>query len=230
MVVVVMPLSLVMLHIPLSRLSLTSGTLILLLLTTLFSLGSHIGVPIALSIESSLYLNFYFTPPFHSFRIADPDDVTTLIIFLIATTSVAALVRVIGTNQSQIAALRKKLEKIGMREIREKSSQFALGQWTIDFDVKSISIPGDENRNLHLTPIEWKLLETLVRGEGKLIPQQEVLRLVWGEKYKTETNYLRLYLSQLRKKIEESPKKPLLLLTEAGHGYRAISQRIENEE
>ena len=83
----------------------------------------------------------------------------------------------------------------------------------------------DESTNVHLTPIEWRILEVLTRAEGGLVTQGEVLKQVWGAKYSSETNYLRLYLSQLRKKLEDSPKRPVLLLTEAGSGYRAMSKK-----
>jgi two-component system, OmpR family, KDP operon response regulator KdpE len=82
-----------------------------------------------------------------------------------------------------------------------------------------------DGSDVHLTPIEWKLLAVLVIAEGGVVKQADVLKAVWGEKYGTETNYLRLYLSQLRKKLEESPKRPVLLITEPGLGHRAMSKR-----
>jgi two-component system KDP operon response regulator KdpE len=76
---------------------------------------------------------------------------------------------------------------------------------------------GDE---VHLTPTEWQLLETLVRSPGRLISQRQLLQTVWGPQYERETNYLRVYLAQLRRKLEVDPSRPKHLITEPGMGYR----------
>ena len=73
---------------------------------------------------------------------------------------------------------------------------------------------------VHLTPTEWKLLEVLLRNPGRLVTRETLLTEVWGPQYTTDTGYLRLYLSQLRKKLEAEPSAPRYLLTEAGMGYR----------
>lgn len=73
---------------------------------------------------------------------------------------------------------------------------------------------------IHLTPIEWKIVEVMLRADLDLVSQKEILQKVWGEKYSSETNYLRLYMSQLRKKLETNPKRPELILTVPGVGYR----------
>ena len=73
---------------------------------------------------------------------------------------------------------------------------------------------------VHLTPTEWGVLELLVRHRGKLVGQKELLRAVWGPNYGTETNYLRVYMAQLRRKLEPEPSRPRHLITEAGMGYR----------
>jgi two-component system KDP operon response regulator KdpE len=73
---------------------------------------------------------------------------------------------------------------------------------------------------VRLTPTEWKLLEVLLRHPGRLVTREQLLREVWGPQYTTDTGYLRLYLSQLRKKLEADPSAPRYLLTEAGMGYR----------
>ena len=73
---------------------------------------------------------------------------------------------------------------------------------------------------VRLTPTEWKLLEVLVRNPGRLVTRETLLTEVWGPQYTTDTGYLRLYLSQLRKKLEAEPSAPRYLLTEAGMGYR----------
>ena len=76
---------------------------------------------------------------------------------------------------------------------------------------------GDE---LHLTPTEYKLLTTLIRHAGKVITHRQLLREVWGPNAVDQTHYLRVYMAQLRHKIEEDPARPRLLTTESGVGYR----------
>jgi two-component system, OmpR family, KDP operon response regulator KdpE len=75
---------------------------------------------------------------------------------------------------------------------------------------------------LSLTPTEFGLLRLFVRNEGKLLTHQTILREVWGPSYGSESHYLHVYVSQLRRKIEPDPARPRLLLTEAGAGYRLV--------
>lgn len=75
-------------------------------------------------------------------------------------------------------------------------------------------------RDVHLTPTEWQVVEVLVRNPGKLVSQRQLLADVWGPHYRTETNYLRLYLAQIRRKLEPEPSRPRYFLTEPGMGYR----------
>ena len=82
-------------------------------------------------------------------------------------------------------------------------------------------------REVHLTPTEWHVLEVLVRSPGRLVSQRQLLQEVWGPQYGTETNYLRLYLAQLRRKLEPEPSRPRYLLTEPGMGYRFEPARLE---
>lgn len=89
--------------------------------------------------------------------------------------------------------------------------------FTVDLAAKKVTRHG---RDVHLTPTEWGMLEMLVRNKGKLVGRREILREVWGPSYATETHYLRVYLAQLRRKLEDDPSQPKHLLTEAGMGYR----------
>jgi two-component system, OmpR family, KDP operon response regulator KdpE len=89
--------------------------------------------------------------------------------------------------------------------------------FTVDLAAKQAATPAGPVR---LTPTEWHLLEVLIRHEGKLVPQRELLQEVWGPAYETETNYLRVYMAQLRRKLEADPAHPRHLLTEPGMGYR----------
>jgi two-component system, OmpR family, KDP operon response regulator KdpE len=73
---------------------------------------------------------------------------------------------------------------------------------------------------VHLTPTEWAILELLVRNRGALVSQRRLLNEIWGPAYRTETNYLRVYLAQLRRKLEPEPARPRYLITEPGMGYR----------
>ena len=74
--------------------------------------------------------------------------------------------------------------------------------------------------DLHLTPTEWHLVEILVRNPGKLVSQRQLLHEVWGPRYETETNYLRVYMAQIRRKLEPDPARPRYFITEPGMGYR----------
>jgi two-component system KDP operon response regulator KdpE len=77
---------------------------------------------------------------------------------------------------------------------------------------------------IRLTPTEWQMLDLLVRNPDKLISREALLTEIWGPHHTADTGYLRLYLSQLRKKLEPEPSKPRYLLTEAGMGYRFAPQ------
>lgn len=89
--------------------------------------------------------------------------------------------------------------------------------FTVDLAAKKVIKNGAE---VHLTPTEWGMLEMLVRNRGKLVGRDELLKEVWGPSYTKETHYLRVYLAQLRRKLEDDPSHPRHLLTEAGMGYR----------
>ncbi|MGB3895469.1 response regulator [Mycolicibacter sinensis] len=89
--------------------------------------------------------------------------------------------------------------------------------FTVDLAAKKVTKNGSE---VHLTPTEWGMLEMLVRNRGKLVGRDELLTQVWGPAYAKETQYLRVYLAQLRRKLEDDPSNPKHLLTEAGMGYR----------
>jgi len=89
--------------------------------------------------------------------------------------------------------------------------------FTVDLAAKRVTRDGVDVR---LTPTEWHLLEVLVRNSGRLVTQRQLLQEVWGPSYQRETNYLRVYFAQLRRKLEPDPSRPLHLVTEPGMGYR----------
>lgn len=96
-----------------------------------------------------------------------------------------------------------------------------LGDVTVDLAARSVVRDTPEGpRHIRLTPTEWQVLELLIRHPGKLVTRQTLLTAIWGSEHVTDTGYLRLYLSQLRKKLEPDPGRPRYLLTEAGMGYR----------
>jgi two-component system KDP operon response regulator KdpE len=92
-----------------------------------------------------------------------------------------------------------------------------IGRWTVDLTSHTVTA-GDEVQ--HLTRTEWQLLEVLVRNPGKLVSQRQLLQDVWGPTYLGQTQYLRQYVNNLRRKLESDPARPRHLLTEPGMGYR----------
>ena len=94
---------------------------------------------------------------------------------------------------------------------------FEVGDLKVDLARRQVFVAGAE---VHLTPIEYHLLKTLVQHAGKVVTQLQLLKEVWGPAYATESHYLRVYMSQLRRKIEVDPARPRYLFTEPGVGYR----------
>jgi two-component system KDP operon response regulator KdpE len=99
----------------------------------------------------------------------------------------------------------------------EEQAVVETDDFTVDLAAKRVTTPEGEIR---LTPTEWHLVEVLVRNAGRLVTQRQLLQEVWGPQYETETNYLRVYLAQIRRKLEPNPARPRYFITEAGMGYR----------
>ena len=91
------------------------------------------------------------------------------------------------------------------------------GELTIDLAAKIVC---RDDRQVRLTPTEWSILELLARNAGKLVSRSELLQHIWGPIERKETSYLRVYIAQLRQKLERDPAHPRHLITEAGMGYR----------
>ena len=89
--------------------------------------------------------------------------------------------------------------------------------FTVDLGAARVSTAEGDVR---LTPTEWHLVEILVRNPGKLVSQRQLLQEVWGPQYQDETNYLRVYMAQIRRKLEPDPAEPRFFITEPGMGYR----------
>lgn len=90
--------------------------------------------------------------------------------------------------------------------------------FTVDLGAKKVT--RDDGTAVHLTATEWGILELLARNPGKLVGHKDILREVWGPTYATDTHYLRVFLGQLRRKLEPDPTRPRHFLTETGQGYR----------
>ncbi|HEY3956822.1 MAG TPA: response regulator [Streptosporangiaceae bacterium] len=101
---------------------------------------------------------------------------------------------------------------------REELPQVKLGDRTVDLAAKRVSRDGAAD--IHLTPTEWHLLEVLLRNPGKLLTRRQLLTEVWGPGYADAAGNLRLYMTQLRRKLEPDPPRPRWLITEPGMGYR----------
>lgn len=100
-----------------------------------------------------------------------------------------------------------------------------LGDVTVDLSSRNVIKTTDtQSRQIRLTPTEWQVLELLIRNPGKLVTRQTLLTGIWGSEHITDTGYLRLYIAQLRKKLEPDPGEPRYLITEAGMGYRLLTE------
>ena len=99
----------------------------------------------------------------------------------------------------------------------EEKAVIDTADFSIDLAAKKVRRDGEEVR---LTPTEWHLVEVLVRNRGRLVAQTQLLQEVWGPQYHDETNYLRVFMAQVRRKLEPEPAHPRYFITEPGMGYR----------
>ncbi len=99
----------------------------------------------------------------------------------------------------------------------DQEQVFTTGKLSVDLQNRRVHVGGHE---VHLTPIQYRLLALLVKHAGKVLTHRHILQEVWGPSYTGNPHYLRIYMSQLRQKLEEEPAKPQYLLTESGVGYR----------
>ncbi|KZF10430.1 MAG: response regulator [Rhodococcus sp. (in: high G+C Gram-positive bacteria)] len=115
-----------------------------------------------------------------------------------------------------LARLRAALRR-GPRAVED--AVVVTDSFIVDLAAKRVTRGGE---TVHLTRTEWGVLELLARNRGKLVSQKEILQTVWGPRHERETHYLRIYLGQLRQKLEDDPSHPRHLLTETGMGYRLV--------
>ena len=99
----------------------------------------------------------------------------------------------------------------------KEQAAFTLGDIHVDHARRQVFVSGKET---HLTPTEWRLLSALLRHAGKVMTHRQLLNEAWGAAYMAQTQYLRVYMGQLRHKLEPDPARPKYLLTEPGVGYR----------
>ena len=116
-----------------------------------------------------------------------------------------------------LARLRAAVRRSSSASVDGEEAVVETDSFTVDLVAKKVRKDGTE---VHLTPTEWGVLEVLVRNRGRLVAQKQLLQDVWGPAYATESHYLRVYLAQLRRKLEREPAHPKHLLTEPGMGYR----------
>ena len=102
----------------------------------------------------------------------------------------------------------------------EEEAIVETSDFAVDLSTKRVVRGGAEVR---LTPTEWQIVELLVRNPGKLVSQRQLLQDVWGPQYEHETNYLRVYLAQIRRKLEPDPARPRYFITEPRMGYRFVN-------
>ena len=125
------------------------------------------------------------------------------------------------TKPFQIDELLARLRALSRRAAAASDDPIVtFGEVSVDLAAKSVTRVG---ARVHLTPTEWRILEFLARNPGALVTRQALLKDIWGTEQVTDTGYLRLYMSQLRKKLETDPAHPRHLLTEQGMGYRLVA-------
>jgi two-component system KDP operon response regulator KdpE len=114
-----------------------------------------------------------------------------------------------------LARLRVAMRRAARTE--EGSHLFTAGPITVDLNARRVEVSGEI---VHLTPLEYRLLSMLIRHAGKVLTHRHLLKEIWGPSHVEDAHYLRIYMAQLRRKLEDDPTQPLYLITEPGVGYR----------
>lgn len=116
-----------------------------------------------------------------------------------------------------LARIRVALRHRAMRQAGQKEPAFVLDNLRVDLTQRQVFL---NEKEVHLTPIEYKLLTVLIKNAGRVVTHSQLLKEVWGPSYLRETQYLRVYMTQLRHKLEADPTRPRFLINEPGIGYR----------
>ena len=117
-----------------------------------------------------------------------------------------------------LARVRAMLRRAGAAP--QAAPRHRIGELVFDREARTLSLRGEP---VHLSPTEFKLFERLARAPGKVVTHRQLLREVWGPSHVEHTHYLRIFMKQLRDKLEEDPIRPRHLLTETGVGYRLVT-------
>jgi two-component system, OmpR family, KDP operon response regulator KdpE len=120
-----------------------------------------------------------------------------------------------------LARVRVALRHVARLKLDTAGAAFRLGELEVNLADRRVLLGGEE---IHLTPIEFRLLQTLVHHAGKVLTQRQLLKEVWGPNSLEQPQYLRVYMAQLRRKLEPDPARPRYLLTEPGVGYRLAAE------
>jgi two-component system KDP operon response regulator KdpE len=120
-----------------------------------------------------------------------------------------------------LARLRVALRHTAKNSKDTAETVFTVGNLKVDLLHRQVFVDSQE---VHLTPIEYRLLSMLMRHAGMVLTHRQLLKEIWGPSHIEETHYLRIYMAQLRHKLELDPARPRFLLTEAGVGYRLASE------
>jgi two-component system KDP operon response regulator KdpE len=116
-----------------------------------------------------------------------------------------------------LARIRAAIRHAQRRQAGSEESVFTTDTLRVDFSKRQVFV---DDQEIHLTPLEYKLLLVLVRNAGKVLTHRQLLKEVWGPSYIEHTQYLRVYMTQLRHKLEQDPARPRFLINEPGVGYR----------
>jgi two-component system KDP operon response regulator KdpE len=122
------------------------------------------------------------------------------------------------TKPFGVDELLARIRAVTRRRVMPGPTSARIGNFEVD--ITNHQVTGPDGAVVHLTPIEWQLVEVFVAEPGKLFSHRQLLHQVWGPTYQSETQYLRQYIAQLRRKFEEDPARPRHLVTESGMGYR----------
>lgn len=123
-----------------------------------------------------------------------------------------------------MARIRVALRHLNQRAVEEEDSTFITGDLKVDFAKREVFVG---EKPVHLTPTEYKLMVMLSRNAGKVVSQETLLRDIWGPGYSRKSHYLRVYMGNIRQKLESNPARPKYIITEPGVGYRL---KIAQEE
>ncbi len=126
-----------------------------------------------------------------------------------------------------LARIRVSLRHMTMQQSGGEEPVFVLDNLKVDLAKRQVLLDG---REVHLTPIEYRLLSIMIRHAGKVITHTQLLKEVWGTAYSEQTHYLRIYMAQLRHKLEADPARPRFFINEPGVGYRLKTDFNETDK